>query len=122
LRYKTALKDFKGGLNVVNRLHPITFDWKEGGMHDLGFGAEDVAAIEPLLVTRNDKGEVEGVKYDRISAVLVNALQEQQAEIKEQRTQIARQQSELLLHRQQIDELRRIVSKKFRHTSGRRSR
>jgi hypothetical protein len=120
LRYKTAMKDFKRGLNVVNRLRPITFDWKDGGMHDLGFGAEDVAAVEPLLVTRNEKGEVEGVKYDRISAVLVNAVQEQQAEINEQRTQIVRQQSELQLQRQQIDELKRLVSRTLRRHSGRR--
>lgn len=32
----------------------------------LGLGAENVAAIDPLLVTYNSKGEVEGVKYDRI--------------------------------------------------------
>jgi len=88
LRYKTALKDFKGGLNVVNRLRPLSFTWKEGGMRDLGFGAEEVAAVEPLLVTRNDKGEVEGVKYDRITAVLVNAVKEQQEQIKQQQSQI----------------------------------
>lgn len=55
-------------------------------MHDLGLGAEDVAAIEPLLVTYNAKGEVEGVKYDRIGVVLVNAVKEQQAEISSQRS------------------------------------
>lgn len=65
LRYKTNIHPFIAGLSVLNRLKPITFDWKQGGMHDLGFGAEDIAAVEPLLVTRNDKGEVEGVKYDR---------------------------------------------------------
>jgi hypothetical protein len=81
LRYKTNIQPFIGGLSVLNRLRPITFDWKQGGMHDLGFGAEEIAAIEPLLVTRNDKGEVEGVKYDRITAVLVNAIKEQQKQI-----------------------------------------
>jgi hypothetical protein len=74
---------------VLNRLRPITFDWKQGGMHDLGFGAEEIAAVEPLLVTRNDKGEVEGVKYDRITAVLVNAVKEQQEQIKRQQSEIA---------------------------------
>jgi len=33
---------------------------------DVGFGAEDVAAIDPLFVTHNDKGDVEGVKYERL--------------------------------------------------------
>lgn len=107
LRYKTAIKDFRRGLNVVNRLRPITFDWKEGGMHDLGFGAEDVAAIEPLLVTRNGKGEVEGVKYDRISAVLVNAVQEQQQ-------QISQQQEQIKLQRDEIESLKRLVCRRHR--------
>jgi Chaperone of endosialidase len=88
LRYKTNIQPFMGGLSVLNRLRPITFDWKQGGMHDLGFGAEEIAAIEPLLITRNDKGEVEGVKYDRITAVLVNAVKEQQEQIKQQQSQI----------------------------------
>ena len=34
------------------------------------------------------QGIVEGVKYDRISAVLVNALKEQQQQIAAQQTQI----------------------------------
>jgi len=88
LRYKTNIQPFIGGLSVLNRLRPITFDWKQGGMHDLGFGAEDIAAVEPLLVTRNEQGEVEGVKYDRITAVLVNAVKEQQEQIKQQQSEI----------------------------------
>lgn len=88
LRYKTSIKRFGLGLNLINQLKPITFDWKDGGMHDLGFGAEDVAAIEPLLVTYNTKGEVEGVKYDRIGVVLVNAVKEQQQTIERQQKQI----------------------------------
>jgi hypothetical protein len=88
LRYKTNIQPFIGGLSVLNRLRPITFDWKQGGMHDLGFGAEDIATVEPLLVIHNDKGEVEGVKYDRITAVLVNAVKEQQEQIKQQQSQI----------------------------------
>jgi hypothetical protein len=89
LRYKTNVQPFIGGLAVVKRLRPITFDWKQGGVHDLGFGAEDVATVEPLLVTRNDQGQVEGVKYDRITAVLVNAVKEQQEQIKLQQSEIA---------------------------------
>ena len=89
LRYKTGVNSFFGGIDVVRRLRPITFNWRDGGMHDLGLGAEDVAAIEPLLVTYNAKGEVEGVKYDRIGVVLLNAVREQQATIEEQHKKIA---------------------------------
>ncbi len=88
LRYKTNIAPFSSGLNLVNRLRPITFDWKEGGMKDLGLGAEDVAAVEPLLVTYNEKGEVEGVKYDRLGVVLLNAVKEQQIQIERQKETI----------------------------------
>ncbi len=81
LRYKTNFSMYRPGLDLISRLKPIAFDWKDGGMHDLGLGAEDVAAIEPLLVTYNARGEVEGVKYDRIGVVLVNAVKEQQKQI-----------------------------------------
>lgn len=89
LRYKTNINAFTQGVDLVKRLRPITFNWKDGGMADLGFGAEDVAAVEPLLVIHNDKGQVEGVKYDRITAVLVNAVKEQQAQIDRQNALIA---------------------------------
>lgn len=111
LRYKTNIQAFTSGLSLLTRLRPITFDWKDGGLHDLGFGAEDIAAVEPLLVTRNDKGEVEGVKYDRVTAVLVNAVKEQQQQIQQQQAQLKQQQ-------QQIDSLRRLVARRSR--SGRK--
>ncbi|HEX8921237.1 MAG TPA: tail fiber domain-containing protein [Pyrinomonadaceae bacterium] len=93
LRYKKNVAPFSFGLNLVQRLRPIRFEWKDGGMKDVGFGAEDVAAVEPLLVTYNAKGEVEGVKYDRISAVLVNAVKEQQGQIEAQQQQLKQQQT-----------------------------
>jgi hypothetical protein len=96
LRYKTNIGSFSPGISLIRQLRPITFNWKQGGMKDVGFGAEDVAKINSLFVTYNDKGEVEGVKYDRLSVAFVNAFKEQQ-------TQIERQQKE-------IDELKQIVN------------
>ena len=62
-------------------------------MPDIGFGAEEIAKINPLFVTYNEKGEVEGVKYDRVGVVLLNAVREQQAQIEKQNEQIRQQQS-----------------------------
>jgi hypothetical protein len=109
LRYKTNIKPFNFGLNLVNRLKPITFDWKNRGMADLGLGAEDVAAIEPLLVTYNKDGKVEGVKYDRIGVVLLNAVKEQQAQIEQQNLQIETQEKRLQQQQMMIDSLKQIV-------------
>lgn len=94
-RYKNTVQDFTAGLDYIRRLRPVTFNWNSGGARDLGFMAEEVEKIDPLLSTYNDKGEVEGVKYKQLTTVLVNA-------IKEQQTLIERQQ-------QQIDALRKLV-------------
>jgi Chaperone of endosialidase len=95
MRYKSHIADWRSGLNLVNRLRPVTFDWKDTGKNDLGLVAEEVAAAEPLLVTRNEKGEVEGVKYDRLSAVFINAFKEQQAQIEQQQAQIKAQEDHI---------------------------
>ena len=54
-----------------------------------------------MLVTYNPKGEVEGVKYDRIGVVLVNAVQEQQLQIEAQQKQLNEQQK--LIKKQQVE-------------------
>jgi TolA-binding protein len=61
----------------------VSFNWTVGGTLDLGLVAEEVSRIEPLLTTTNEKGEVEGVKYDRVGVVLINAIKEQQAQIEQ---------------------------------------
>ncbi|MEO8435802.1 MAG: tail fiber domain-containing protein, partial [Pyrinomonadaceae bacterium] len=88
LRYKTNVNPFLGGLDVVRRLRPITFNWKDGGTRDIGFAAEEVNEIEPLLSTHNAQGEIEGVKYKQITTVLVNAVKEQQQLIEQQQQQL----------------------------------
>jgi hypothetical protein len=123
LRYKTSLQSFSGGLDVVRRLRPITFNWKDDGLKDVGFAAEEVEKIEPLLTTRNPQGEIEGVKYGQLTAVLVNAVKEQQRQIEEQKHQITEQQkllrqqqqqnqvqlNQLRLQQQQLDALKRLI-------------
>lgn len=102
LRYKTNINHFSSGLSIINRLRPITFDWKDGGMRDLGLGAEDVALVDENLIIRNEKGEVEGVKYDRLGVVLINAVKEQQTQLAAQRKLIEEQAGQIELLRQLV--------------------
>lgn len=95
LRYKTNINPFGSGLDLISRLRPVSFNWLANNQSDFGLVAEEVAEIEPLLVSYNDKGEVEGVKYDRLGVVLINAVGEQQKQIEAQNETIRRQQTEL---------------------------
>jgi len=100
----------------------VSFIWKSDNSHDMGLVAEEVAKVEPLLVTHNKNGEVEGVKYDRVAVVLVNAVNEQQAEIESLRKLVA-EQSALLKQQQQVTQTQQaeINSLKKLVCSGRRS-
>lgn len=110
LQYKTRLGMFRRGLDLLKQLKPITFDWKDSGMHDLGLGAEDVAAIEPLLVTYSESGQVEGVKYDRVAVVLINAVKELQAQITAQGELIKKQSSEIQRLQAEAKRVRRVAT------------
>ncbi len=78
-----------GGLDIIRRLRPISFNWKEGGQPDIGLGAEDVAKVAPSFTFTNNRGEVTGVKYERLDLLLINAVKEQQQQLEQQRQQIA---------------------------------
>jgi regulator of replication initiation timing len=62
-----------------------------------------------LLATFNSKGEIQGVKYDRIGVVLVNAVKEQQTQIESQKKQIEELQEQNRQQRLFNDGLRKLV-------------
>ena len=116
IRYKKNIQNYTPGLDLIRRLRPVSFTWKASNNADFGLVAEEVAEVEPLLATYNEAGEVEGVKYDRVGVVLVNAVGEQQTQIESQQKQIdsqaetIRQQQEKLERQQkEIDALKALV-------------
>jgi len=102
IRYKENVHDLDMGLNELMRMRPVAFKWKNREENDLGFIAEDMHDINPLLDTYRD-GKIEGVKYGQLSAVIVNAVKEQQREIEALQRTIDVQQRE-------IEELRAAVA------------
>jgi hypothetical protein len=75
----------------------------------MGLVAEEVNLVEPLLTTTNNKGEIEGVKYDRVGVVLINAVNEQQAQIEQQQTQLKEQQVQLVRQQAEIEALKKFI-------------
>jgi hypothetical protein len=87
-RYKSDISPYLGGLNVVNRLRPVSFTWTRDKIKDIGFVAEEVNSVESRLSVLNKDGVVEGIKFNQLTAVLVNAVKEQQQQIEKLRAEI----------------------------------
>lgn len=75
LRYKEGVEDLDLGLEAARALRAVSFRWKGSGERDVGFVAEEVARIDERLVTRDEGGAIQGVKYERLSALLARAVQ-----------------------------------------------
>ena len=84
-------------------------------MSDLGFIAEEVEKVDPILVTYNEDGQVEGVKYKQLTAVVINAVKELKAEnetLKLENVNLKNQLEKKTTQQQkQIDELRALIKK-----------
>jgi hypothetical protein len=65
------------------KLSSKMFEYKDSGRTDVGFIAEEVFEIIPEFVAVNKDGQPESVAYDRITSLLVKAIQEQQVQIEE---------------------------------------
>jgi hypothetical protein len=88
IRYKENVKNFDRGLDDLMRMRPVKFKWKDRDENDFGLIAEEMSDIDPLYVTYHD-GRIQGVKYSQLTAVIINAVKEQQEEIADLKQQIA---------------------------------
>jgi hypothetical protein len=76
LRYKENVLDLDSSLELLLRLRPVSYDWIKSKEHDVGFIAEEVEKVDPRLVTYNKEKEIQGVKYDQLTAPIVKAIQD----------------------------------------------
>lgn len=88
MRFKDNIHNYKSGLETVMKLRPVSFNWKEGGAQDVGFLAEEVAKAAPLHASVDKDGQPYSVNYKTLTALLVNAMKEQQRQIDELRNQL----------------------------------
>ena len=87
LRYKENVQDLEDTSKVM-QLRPVTFNWKKDQKYDIGLIAEEVAELYPELVETN--GDITGIKYTKLTALLIKTVQEQNARIKKLENQISK--------------------------------
>jgi hypothetical protein len=83
IRYKDNIETVKYGLDKVLQMRGVTYTKKDTGLQELGLIAEEINEILPEVVLKNEEGEPDSVSYGRITAVLIEAIKEQQKQIEE---------------------------------------
>jgi hypothetical protein len=111
VRYKEDIQPLASASDLTDRMQAVSFRWKESGEEDLGLIAEEMAEIEPRLVFHNENGEVEGIKYNHLTAVLIRAMQERQRSVDAEFAALkATHESELAARDARIDSLQQALN------------
>ena len=85
---KEDIQPLDSQLENLKKLKPIEFAWKKDKKKDFGLLAEDVEKVYPYLVEHDEEDKLIGVKYSKLTSVLVKAIQEQQEQIEELKKEI----------------------------------
>ncbi len=96
-RYKRDIRDMAGTTDHLMKLRPVTFRYKSDpdSVTQYGLVAEEVARVYPELVVRDSQGQVESVRYSMLSAMLLNELQKQTRENRQQSEKVAQLEARL---------------------------
>jgi hypothetical protein len=90
-RFKTAITPMGSNSAKLEQLRPVTFHLKTDPKGALQYGliAEEVAKVYPDLVIRSESGRIDGVRYDELAPLLLNEVQQQAAEMRDLKQQMA---------------------------------
>lgn len=111
-RFKKEREQLPSTLSKIMQLQPLTYRWEDyaynnksevyglGTMHtgrDIGFIAQDVEKIFPEIATEpvDEKKDLWGIDYSKLTVVLTKAMQEQQLQIEQQQKQIEQLMQEM---------------------------
>ena len=78
-RLKNVLGEAKG-LEIVNKLNPVNFEWKESKKVQDGLIAQEVEELIPHAVAVSEEGHY-SMDYSQVVTPLIKAIQEQQEQI-----------------------------------------
>ncbi len=73
-RFKKEIQPMDNTSEAILALKPVTFHYKSDATDTPQFGliAEEVAAVNPDLVVRDENGDIYTVRYDAVNAMLLN--------------------------------------------------
>jgi hypothetical protein len=94
-RYKEEITPMDKASETLFALKPVTFRYKKevDAERALSFGliAEDVAKVSPQLITRDEKGNPQTVRYEAVNAMLLNEFLKQHRKVEKLEATVAKQ-------------------------------
>ena len=96
-RYKKEIKPMDTASEAVLALKPVTFHYNSDKTCTPQFGliAEEVAAVDPDLVLRDENGEIYTVRYEAVNAMFLNEFLKEHRKNEKQEATIARLQEQI---------------------------
>ena len=98
-RVKDDIESMAKASETILALRPVTFRYKKEidryCTPQFGLVAEEVAEINPNLVTRDREGKPETVRYDAVNAMLLNEFLKEHRKVQELEAKAARQQEQI---------------------------
>jgi hypothetical protein len=93
-RFKDDIRDIGRTSDGLLKLRPVSFRYKPEldptGLEQYGLVAEEVAEVYPDLVTCDDQGQPQTVRYHFLVPMLLNEVQKDRKEIEDLKTRLER--------------------------------
>ncbi len=98
-RFKEKIKPMDKASEAIFALEPVTFQYKHQldseGAPQFGLVAEEVAEVDPDLVTRDEQGKPYTVRYDAVNAMLLNEFLKKHRKGEEQACRLEKLESRI---------------------------
>ena len=103
-------------LDAILQLQGKTYHWKEDtaftNKQDIGLVAQEVEKVFPELVAENEQG-YKGIAYSKLTAVLIEAIKEQQAQMIDQQQQMTEQEARFTALEKENTQLKTIMAEQM---------
>ena len=96
-RYKEDIKPMSDASEALFALKPVTYRYKKeidkSQALDYGLIAEEVAKVDPKLAVRDGKGQIESIRYNAITTMLLNEFLKEHKRVEAQQSKIEEQEA-----------------------------
>ncbi len=112
-RFKKEIKPMENASEAILGLKPVTFHYKSDNKNTPQFGliAEEVAAVDPDLVVRDQDGEIYTVRYDAVNAMLLNEFLKQHKAFLEEQRKVQEQEGTITALTSKIEKQEAIIAR-----------